>query len=119
MNVDDRTRPLAMRLRMLCVAETYHCVDQIGDGVNEHPRPFAVGLWVDGTGRRFDGRIPGALLGVHLHEVKGPKQMLRAAALWEEGVPLEQLPSAAGRGGRGGKGGGGVCVVVSCCCSTY
>ena len=81
-----------MRLMMLCVAETYHCVDQIGDGVNECPYPLAVGLRVDGTGQRANGRTPGALLGVHLREVKGPKQMLRAAALWEEGVPLKQLP---------------------------
>ena len=49
-------------------------------------------LRVDGTGRRTDGRTPRALLGVHLHEVKGPKQMLWAATLWEEGVLLEQLP---------------------------
>jgi hypothetical protein len=92
MNADNRTRPLAMRLWMLQTAETYPCVDQIGDGVNERPHPLVVGLWVDSTGQRTDGQTPGALLGVHLHEVKGPKQMLQAAALWEEGVPLKQPP---------------------------
>jgi hypothetical protein len=51
-----------------------------------------VGLRVDGAGRRADGRTPRALLRVHLHTMKGPKQVLRAATLWEEGVPLEQLP---------------------------
>ena len=35
---------------------------------------------------------PGVLLGVHLHKMKGPKQVLRAATLWKEGVPLEQPP---------------------------
>ena len=75
-----------------CKFKTYQCVDQIGKGVNERPDPLAVGLWVNGTGRRADGQTPGALLGVHLHEVKGPKQMLWVATLWEEGVPLEQLP---------------------------
>ena len=33
-----------------------------------------------------------AILGVHLHKMKGPKQVLRAATLWEKGGPLEQLP---------------------------
>ena len=71
---------------------TYHNVDQVGDGVDKRPDPLAVSLRVDGAGRRADGRTPQALLGVHLHKIKGPKQMLWAATLWEEGVPLEQLP---------------------------
>ena len=71
---------------------TYHNVDQVGDGVDKRPDPLAVGLRVDGAGRRADGRTPRALLGVHLHKMKGPKQVLWAATLWEEGVPLEQLP---------------------------
>ena len=41
---------------------------------------------------RADGQTPRALLGVHLHKMKCPKQVLRAATLWEEGVPLAQLP---------------------------
>ena len=65
---------------------THHNVDQVGDGINERPDPLAVGLRVDG------GRTHRALLGVHLHKMKGPKQVLWAATLWEEGVPLEQLP---------------------------
>jgi len=72
---------------------THHNVDQVGDGINERPDPLAVGLWVDGAGRRADGRTPRALLGVHLHKMKGPKQILWAATLREEGVPLEQLPN--------------------------
>jgi len=72
---------------------THHNVDQVvGDGVDECPDPLAVGLRVDGAGRRADGRTPWALLGVHLHKMKGPKQVLRVATLWEEGVLLEQLP---------------------------
>ena len=42
---------------------------------------FAAGLWVDGASRRVNGLTPRALLGVDLHEVKGPKQMLQAALL--------------------------------------
>ena len=71
---------------------TYHNVDQVGDGVDKRPDPLAVGLRIDGAGRRADGQTPRALLGVHLEEVNCPKQMLQAATLWEEGVPLEQLP---------------------------
>ena len=71
---------------------TYHDVDQVGDSVDERPDPLAVGLRVDGAGRRADGQTPRALLRVHLHKIKGPKQVHRTATLWEEGVPLEQLP---------------------------
>ena len=71
---------------------SYHNVDQVGDGVDKRPDPLAVGLRADGASRRANGRTPRALLGVLLHEMKGPKQVLRAAILWEEGVPLEQLP---------------------------
>ncbi len=71
---------------------THHNVDCVGDGVDKRPEPLAVVLRVDGVGRHADGRTPRALLGVHLHKMKGPKQVLWAATLWEEGVPLEQLP---------------------------
>ena len=74
---------------------THHNVDQVGDGVDERPGPaLAVGLRVDGA-----GQTPRALLGVHLHKMKGPKQVLRAATLWEKGVPLEQLPKINSRAG--------------------
>jgi hypothetical protein len=56
------------------------------------PDPLAVGLRVDGAGRRADGQTSRALLGVHLHKMKGPKQVLWVATLWEEGVPFELLP---------------------------
>jgi hypothetical protein len=62
------------------------------NGIDVSPDPLAVGLRVNGAGRCANGRTPWALLGVHLHKMKGPKQVLRAATLWEEGVPLEQLP---------------------------
>jgi hypothetical protein len=84
-----------------CEFKTYHCVDQIGNGVNECPDPLAVGLRVDGTGQRANGRTPRALLGVHLHEMKVPKQMLWAATLWDVetlkdgyicNVPLPRVP---------------------------
>ena len=51
-----------------------------------------MGLRVDGAGRRTDGRTPRALLEVHLHKMNGPKQVLWAATLWEEGVPVKQRP---------------------------
>ena len=71
---------------------THHNVNQVVVGIDKRPDPLAVGLRVDGAGRRADGRTPRALLGVHLHKMKCPKQVLRAATLWEEGVPLKQLP---------------------------
>ena len=72
---------------------THHNVDQVGDGVvDKRPDPLAEGLRVNGAVRRANGRTPRALLGVHLHKMKGPKQVLRAATLWEEGGPLKQLP---------------------------
>jgi hypothetical protein len=37
---------------------THHNVVQVGDGVNKRPDPLAVGLRVDGAGRRADGRTP-------------------------------------------------------------
>ncbi len=40
---------------------THHHVEQVGNGVDKHPDPLAVGLWVDGAGRRADGRTPRAL----------------------------------------------------------
>jgi hypothetical protein len=53
-----------------------------------------VGIWVDGAGRCADSQTPRALLGlgVKLHKMKGPKQVLWAANLWEEGVPVKQHP---------------------------
>ncbi len=71
---------------------THHNVDKFRDDDDERPDPLAVGLRVDGAGRRADGRTPRAMLGVYLHKMKCPKQMLRVATLWEEGVPLKQLP---------------------------
>ena len=72
---------------------THHNVIQVGNGVDKCPDPLAVSLRVDGAGRRADGRTPRALLRVlHLHKMKGPTQVLWAATLWEERVPLEQLP---------------------------
>ena len=73
---------------------THRNVDQVGDGVDKRPDPLAVGLRIDGAGRRADGRTPRALLGlgVNLHKMKGPKQVLWVANLWEEGVPVKQLP---------------------------
>ena len=72
---------------------THHNVNQVGDGVvDKRPDPLAEGLRVNGAVRRANGRTPRALLGVHLHKMKGPKQVLRAATLWEEEGPLKQLP---------------------------
>jgi hypothetical protein len=55
------------------------------------PRPTCGGSLGQRRRQCADGQTPRALLRVHLHKMKGPKQVLRAATLWEEGVPLEQL----------------------------
>ena len=89
---------------------THHNVDQVGDGVDERPGPaLAVGLRVDGA-----GQTPRALLGVHLHKMKGPKQVLRAATLWEKGVPLEQLPKINSRAGNRFFFVGPICPTIAC-----
>jgi hypothetical protein len=71
---------------------TYHHVDQVGKGINKRLDPLAVGLRVDSTCRRAEGQTLQALLGINLHKMKGPKQVLRAATLFEVGVPVKQLP---------------------------
>jgi hypothetical protein len=51
-----------------------------------------VGLWVDGTGRRTDDQATQALLGVYLHEIERPEQMLQAPPPRPEFVPNNELP---------------------------
>ena len=47
---------------------THHNVDQVGNCVDKHTDPLAVGLWVDGAGRRANGRTPRALLDVRVRQ---------------------------------------------------
>ncbi len=46
----------------------------LSNGFDEGPNPFLMGLWVDGTSGHAYGRTLGALLGVDLDEIEGPKQ---------------------------------------------
>ncbi len=64
------------------------------NGIYKRQDPLAVGFCFDGASRRTNGQIPRALLWlwVHLQKMEGPNQMLWLATLWEEGVPLKQLP---------------------------
>jgi hypothetical protein len=48
---------------------THHDINQLGYGLDEGPYPFAVGLQVNGTGRRANNQATQALLGVYLHKV--------------------------------------------------
>ena len=50
-----------------------------------------MGFGVDGAVGRADGRTPRALLWVHLEEVEGPKQVLRAPPLWTKLVANDEL----------------------------
>ena len=43
-----------------------------------------MGLWINGVTGRANGRTARGLQGVNLEEMKSPKKMLWAAALWEE-----------------------------------
>ncbi len=45
---------------------THHHINQLGNGLNEGPDPFLVGLRVDSAIGRADGQAPQALLGVNL-----------------------------------------------------
>jgi hypothetical protein len=63
------------------IKQTHQHVHKLGDCHNVRPDPFAVGLQVDGAGRCADNRAARALLGVHLHKIKRPEQMLQAPLL--------------------------------------
>jgi hypothetical protein len=47
------------------IKQTHHHVHKLNDGLDEGPDPFAMGLWVDGAGRRANDRATRALLGVY------------------------------------------------------
>jgi hypothetical protein len=72
-------------------AETHYHVHKLGDCLNVRPDPYVVGLRVNSAGRRADDRATWALLGVHLHEIKHPEQMLWAPPPWPELVPNNKL----------------------------
>ncbi len=48
------------------IKKTHHHINQFGNGLDEGPDPFSVGLWVDGAVGHADCRAPRALLGVNL-----------------------------------------------------
>ena len=72
---------------------THHYVHELGDGVNERPDPFSMGLCVNGAVGCADERTPWALLWVDLKEVERPKQMLWAPTPWSELVTNDELPN--------------------------
>ncbi len=45
--------------------QTHHHVYKLGNCLNVYPDPFALGLRVDGTGRRANDQATRALLGTH------------------------------------------------------
>ncbi len=49
--------------------QTHHHVHKLGDGLDVGPDLFAMGLWVDGAGRRTNDRATWALLGVYFQKV--------------------------------------------------
>jgi hypothetical protein len=70
----------------------HHHLHKLGDGLDEGPDPFSVGLRVDGAAGRAGDHTPRTLLGLYLHNMKGQKEMLWAATLWVETVPNNELP---------------------------
>ena len=71
---------------------THHYVHELGNGVNERPDPFSMGLCVNGAVGCADKRTPWALLRVDLKEVERPEQMLWVPTPWSELVTNDELP---------------------------
>ena len=67
----------------------------ISSVINERPDPLVVGLQVDGAVRCLDGRTSRGLQGVNLEEMKCPKKIFWAAALWEDVFFQEHAPHLA------------------------
>ena len=72
---------------------THHHFFELGNGPDEGPHPLPKRLRVDGSGGCSDGGARRALLGVGLHKMKCPKQVLWAAFLGEEGFSDEEIPN--------------------------
>jgi hypothetical protein len=47
------------------IKQTHHHLDQLSNGLDVGPDPFAMGLQVNGTGRQADDQATRALLGVY------------------------------------------------------
>jgi len=71
---------------------THHFVRQLGDVLNEEPRPFLQGLWVNGTLRPTDSRAKGCLPRMNLQKIECPEQMLWLALLWVQAIFQEHRP---------------------------
>jgi len=82
----------AIKELIIIILKTHHHVNELGNGLNEGPYPFPVGLRVNCTLGCTDDCTPWALLWVYLHKIEGPKQMLRAPPLWAEPVTNKELP---------------------------
>jgi hypothetical protein len=74
------------------IKQPYHYVDQPRDGLDVGLDPFAMGFLTNGAGRRTSDRAPWALLGVHLQEIKCPKQMLQPALLGAQVILDNEIP---------------------------
>ncbi len=77
---------------MFSKKSTHHDVHELGNGVDECPDPFSMGLSVDGAIGRANGHAPRALLGVYLQEVERPEQVLGASTPWSELITNDELP---------------------------
>jgi hypothetical protein len=75
-----------------------------------------MGLPIDGAAGRSDGRTARGLYGVNLEEMKSPKQMLWATALWEEVFFPEHVPHLANNGQARAKGLAEGANFGQCCC---
>ncbi len=71
---------------------THQDNNQLGDGLDVGPELFAMGIWVDGTGRRAGDHATQAMLGVYLQKVQHPEQVLRVPPPWLELVANNELP---------------------------
>ncbi len=72
---------------------THHYVHELGNGINERPDPFLMGLCINGAIGCADECTPWALLWVDLKEVEHPKQMLWAPTPWSELVTDGEFPN--------------------------
>ncbi len=63
---DGQVTTRSMKKKDTTIKKTHHHINQFGNGLDEGPDQFLVGLPVDGTIGCADGRALRALLGVNL-----------------------------------------------------
>ncbi len=81
---------VGIRLVFLGIYQTDHHVHKLGNCLDVRPDSFAVGLQVKGAGRCANDQATRTLLGVCIHKIKRPHQMLWAPPL---GLSLLQSTS--------------------------